>query len=59
MLAFATKNNTIPNHHREVQTSVHLSLISVKVCELVDPIENSILAKLHHPMSLSFSGAGV
>jgi hypothetical protein len=59
MLAFVKKNHTIPNHHREVQFSTHLSLSSVKVGELVDPIENSIFAKVHHPVSSSFYGAGV
>jgi hypothetical protein len=31
----------------------------MKVGELADSMENSILAKFQHPMSFSFAGAGV
>jgi hypothetical protein len=49
----------MPNRHGKVKFSTRPSLILIKVGELVDTIENSLLAKFQHCISCSFCGAGM
>jgi hypothetical protein len=57
MLA-STRSHSMPYHYRKVQFSIQLSRILMKVGELVDSIENNILAKFQHLVSCSCCGAG-
>lgn len=51
-------SHSMPNHHRKVQFSTR-SLILTTFSQLLDSIENIILAKLQHPMSCSLCSARV
>jgi hypothetical protein len=45
LILTSTESHSMPNHLRKVQFSTQPSPILMKVGELIDSIENSILAK--------------